>query len=115
MAINFSPAVYQICQDTFGRPVAFTGIGYSGPGRGIYESDKLETISEEGGVMVEQQTILDIREDEYPTLPVQGDTVTIPAEPISGLPDEGTFQIIKVTNNSGGEVTLQLREIFSAP
>lgn len=115
MAINFSPAVYQICQDTFGRPVSFAGAGYAGPGRGIYNSDKLETINEEGSVMVEQQTILDIREDEYPTLPVQGDTVTIPAEPISGLPDEGTFQIIKVTNNSGGEVTLQLREIFSAP
>ena len=50
-----------------------------------------------------------------PTLPVQGDTVAIPYEPISGLPDEGSFQVIKVTNNSGGEVTLQLRKIVSAP
>jgi hypothetical protein len=72
-------------------------------------------MTEEGNVMVEQQTILDIREDEYPTLPVQGDTVAIPFEPASGLPDEGIFEVIKVTNNAGGEITLQLRKIVSAP
>jgi len=115
MPINFSTALYSATQDVFGRPVSFTGVGYNGTGRGIYDTDKLETVLEDGRLMVEQRTILDIREDEYPTLPVQDDQVTIPAEPVSGLPDEGTFQIIKVTNNAGGEVTLQLRKIVSAP
>lgn len=115
MAVNFSINVYEICQGTFGRPVTFAGTGYSGANRGIYDSNKLETVMEEGNVIVEQQTILDIREDEFPTLPVQGDTVAIPFEPISGLPDEGTFQIIKVTNDGGGEITLQLRKLVSAP
>lgn len=115
MAINFSAAVYLACQDTFGRPVVFSGVGYSGANRGIYNTDKHETVMDEGDIIVEQQTILDIREDEYPTLPIQGDTVSIPYDPGSGVPDEGSFQIIKVTNNGGGEVTLQLREIKTAP
>ena len=93
----------------------FSGAGFNGAARGIYDTDKLETIAEDGNVMIEQQTILDIREDEFTTLPIQGDTVAIPYEPISGLPDEGSFQIVKVTNNGGGEFTLQLRKIMTAP
>ena len=115
MAVNFSSGLYDVCQNTFGRPVTFSGTGYAGANRGIYDSNKLETVMEEGNVIVEQQTILDIRADEYPTLPVQGDTVMIPADPASGVPAEGSFQVIKVTNNGGGEVTLQLRKLVTAP
>jgi hypothetical protein len=117
MAVNMSIEVYSLCQDTFGRPVTFTsttGNSYGGAARGIYNSGLFETLLEDGSIMVEQQTILDIRAMEFAVLPVQDDIVAIPAEPISGLPDEGSFQIIKVTNNGGGEVTLQLRELKEA-
>jgi hypothetical protein len=115
LAVNFSAALYAVQQDTFGRPVVFSGTGYSGSNRGIYDSNKLETVMDEGNVIVEQQTILDILDTDYPTLPVQGDTVAIPADPASGLPDLGSFQITKVTDNGGGEITLQLRELMTAP
>jgi hypothetical protein len=118
MAVNFSTDLYLIEQDTFGRPVTFTsktGSSFSGQGRGIYDSDKLDFISENGTVVSDQQTILDIRAAEFPILPAQEDTINIPAEPITGLPALGDYEIIDLTDNGGGEVTLTLRKIVSAP
>ena len=112
--INMSVEVYQVCQGTFGRPATFTsktGNSYSGSNRGIYKSDMIDILLEDGSIFTQQQTILDIRAAEFPTLPVQDDTVAIPYEPISGLPDLGSFQIIDVFHNGGGEVTLQLRAV----
>jgi hypothetical protein len=114
MAVNFSTAVYLPCQELFGRPVTFTsklGNSFSGPNRGIYTSRELNAALEDGSIITDQDTILDIRTYEYPTLPVQGDTVNIPVEPISGLPALGSFEITNVWHNGGGEVTLQLRAI----
>jgi hypothetical protein len=114
MAINMSTNVYEVCQDTFGRPVTFTsksGNSFSGAARGIYKSDDITVALEDGSLLQDQQTILDIRADEFSTLPVQDDTVNIPLEPIAGLPDLGDFQIIDVFHNGGGEVTLRLRKV----
>jgi hypothetical protein len=66
---------------------------------------------EDGSIFSDQQTILDIRTSEFGTLPVQRDLVAIPAEPISGLPDLGTFEITNVFHNGGGEVTLELKQL----
>jgi hypothetical protein len=112
--INMSVEVYAICQETFGRPAIFAstkGNSYSGTNRGIYKSDMMDVPLEDGSIFTQQCTILDIRAAEYPILPVQDDFVSIPAEPVSGLPDLGSFQIIDVFHNGGGEVTLQLRAV----
>jgi hypothetical protein len=114
MAINMSEAVYSPCQGAFGRPVIFTsktGDSYSGTGRGIYGSTEIDVGLEDGSILSDQRTILDIRTDEFTILPAQDDTVQIPAEPITGLPDLGSFQIIDTNNNGGGEITLVLRKI----
>jgi hypothetical protein len=114
MAINMSTAVYLPCQDTFGRPVTFTstsGSSFSGAARGIYSSQDINVTLEDGSIITDQQTILDIRTDEFASLPVQDDQVTIPYDPVSGLPDLGSFQIVDIWHNGGGEITLALRRM----
>lgn len=118
MAINMSVEVYQLCQDTFGRPAIFTstsGNSYSGANRGCYRRAEIDVALEDGSIFTQQQTELDIRSAEYPLLPVQDDIVAIPYDPISGEPDRGSFQITAVSENGGGEVTLQLRALVTAP
>ena len=44
-------------------------------------------------------------------MPVQGDQINIPAEPMSGLPALGGFEITNVYHNGGGEVTLELKAL----
>lgn len=117
MAINMSTLVYSPCQDVYGRPVSFSselGNSFSGFSRGIYSSDSINVILEDGSLFSDQRTILDIRTSEFSTLPVQGDTINIPAEPVSGLPALGNFQITDVSHNGGGEVTLTLKAIMVA-
>jgi hypothetical protein len=111
-----STMVYNPCQSVFGRPVTFVstlGNSYSGTNRGIYDSRTLNVMLEDGSIFSDQQTILDIRTSEFSVLPVQGDTIDIPAEPASGLPAEGGFQITNVFHNGGGEVTLELKAMVS--
>jgi hypothetical protein len=117
MAINFSTLVYSPTQIVFARPVTFTstsGASFSGSGRGIYDSRSLNVVLEDNTILSDQQTILDIRTVEYPTLPVQGDFVNIPYEPASGLPALGDFEITDVWHNGGGEVTLALKAVKTA-
>jgi hypothetical protein len=112
MAVNFSTLVYMPCQEVFGRPVNFSstlGNSFSGAGRGIYDSRTLNVLLEDGSILSDQQTILDIRTSEFGTLPVQGDVIDIPPEPISGLPALGMYEITDVFHNGGGEVTLSLK------
>ena len=114
MPVNFSTMVYYPCQELFGRPVTFTsalGNSYSGSNRGIYDSRTLNVVLEDGSILTDQDTILDIRASEFPALPVQGDTINIPFEPLSGLPALGDFEITNVWHNGGGEVTLQLKAV----
>jgi hypothetical protein len=112
MAINMSTLVYLPCQEVFGRPVNFSstlGNSFTGAARGIYDSRSLNVLLEDGSILSDQQTILDIRTSEFGTLPVQGDVIDIPVEPISGLPALGTYEITDVFHNGGGEVTLSLK------
>jgi len=114
MAVNFSTMVYDPCQTVFGRSVSFvskSGTSFTGVGRGIYNSQELNITLEDGSIASDQTTILDIRAAEFPVLPVQGDTINIPADPDSGLPALGDFEIIDSNHNGGGEITLQLRLI----
>jgi hypothetical protein len=112
MAINMSTFVYLPCQEVLGRPVNFSstlGNSFSGAGRGIYDSRSLNVMLEDGSIMSDQDTILDIRAIEFSSLPVQGDLIDIPAEPIAGLPALGMFEIADVSNKVGGEITLSLK------
>jgi hypothetical protein len=114
--VNMSKAVYNNCQNTFGRTVTFTstlGNSYSGTNRGIYSSHTLNVVMEDGSIFSDQQTILDIRTDEFPTLPIQGDVINIPVDSMSDTPAAGSFEITNVFHNGGGEITLELKAIVT--
>ena len=117
MAVNMSTMVYSPCQDVFGRTVVFSstlGNSFNGSARGIYKSETMNVMLEDGSLLSDQQTILDIRAVEFSTLPVQGDQINIPADPSTGLPALGSFEITDVFHNGGGEVTLALKALLVA-
>ena len=117
MAVNMYTLVYNPCQTVFGRPVNFTstlGNSFTGQGRGIYDSRTLNVVLEDNSILSDQQTILDIELAEFPTLPVQGDLISIPADPASGLPAIGNFEITNLFHNGGGEITLELKAVMTA-
>jgi hypothetical protein len=116
MAVAYPTALYAPCQSVFSRPVTFTsklGNSYTGSGRGIYSSDQLNIMLEDNSLITDQHTILDILFNDYPTMPVQGDTVTIPADPVSGKQALGDFQIVNMWHNGENEWSLQLRRVVS--
>lgn len=117
MAVDFTSLLYAVCQDEFGRPVTITPVK-SQPGggayqnRGIFDTRELNVVLEDGSILADQETILDIRVSEYPIIPVQGDLVDVPADPADGdIPDRGQFVVVKTNENGGGELTLVLKNV----
>jgi len=114
MVINYPLLVYKVVYDTFARPVTIFPVA-SQPGeppygaRGIFDTDNLDVMAEDGSVVSDQRTILDIREGEFEVLPLQLDRVSIPAS--SGLEDLGEFEVTDTDTNGGGETTLTLRKL----
>jgi hypothetical protein len=113
MAINFSEVAYLPNYNTFARPVTFYPFvsRASQPafqGRGIYDTRAIDVVAQDGSILSDQETILDILEAEFSILPLAGDRVDIPAA--SGIPAEGMFEIIDTDSNGGGETTLTLRK-----
>ena len=119
MAINFSTLVYSPCQDMFGREVFFTPFA-SQPGAGPYAARGIPgtrgtaVVTDVGmAVLSDQETILDIREVEFGTVPQQGDRVDIPVE--SGIEDMvGAYEVTDAAWNGGGEITLTIRKLKTA-
>jgi hypothetical protein len=115
MAVDFSLMVYLRCMDEFARSITIYPI-VSQPGgpssyvaRGILDSRGTAIQTDAGMVvMSDQETILDIRENEYSVVPVQGDQIDIPAE--GSIPAAGYFEITDAAWNGGGEITLTIRK-----
>jgi len=63
----------------------------------------------DGSIYSDQQTILDIRDAEYPVTPMAGDQVTIPFD-CNGAA-VGTFEILDTDEDGGGLTTLSLRKV----
>ncbi len=117
MAIDFGKLVYEPSFNVFGRPVTFTPaasqpghVAYTG--RGIYSTQPVDVLTENNAILSDAMTILDILEAEFSVLPVQGDTISIPA--YLTLPALGAFEIIETKSNGGGETTLSIRKIMEA-
>jgi hypothetical protein len=123
MAVNFSALVYQPCQTVFGRSVTVVPrVSLPGYGpyvrRGIFKT-RPTTIDggELGAIISDQQTVLHIREVDYPKIPEQGDGIIIGAE--GGIPPPGVnradappteFTVTDISNNAGGETVLVLQK-----
>jgi hypothetical protein len=68
----------------------------------------LNIMLEDGSTFVEQETVLDVRAEEFTVLPVQNDEVTIPADPFGMQSAPGDFTVNSVWENGGGELSLHL-------
>lgn len=117
MGLDFSTMVYLVTQDFFGRPVTITPImsnPSSGPYpiRGIYNSGDIDIVTEAGNIMSDQETTLDIRDNEFfdigQPVPIQGDLITIPAD--GNVPAAGDFEVTDTDASGGGETTLAIRK-----
>ena len=115
MAINFSRQVYNPIFAVFARPVTFTPLA-SQPdqpayiGRGIYSTQPIDVLAEDTSIFSDTRTILDIIEVEFSVVPVQKDTLLIDA--YADLPAIGSFEVIEVKSNGGGETSLSLRRLM---
>jgi hypothetical protein len=118
MPVDFSTDVYLPAQDLFGRAITVTPVA-SQPAapaynaRGIFDVDAIDVQAMDGSIISETRVILDIREVEFAVLPLQGDIINVPADPI-GLLAEGSFEVIDADPNGGGETTLTLRRLVTA-
>jgi hypothetical protein len=115
MGVDFSTLTYLPNYDIWARDISITprvsqpaGSAYAN--RGIYATREMEVQAEDGSIITDHQTILDIREAEFGMLPVQGDIVTIPAD--GNNPALGDFEIVTATHDGGGETTLVLRSLL---
>lgn len=119
MGIDYSTLIYKQCFTMYARPVTITPV-VSQPGgpaytnRGIFHTTELDVGAEDGSLVMDQRTELDIREFEYGVLPQQGDLVTIPAD-TGAMGALGSFEIIGAWTNGGGQTTLNLRKIMVVP
>jgi hypothetical protein len=114
MAIDFSTVVYLPNYIQFARsitvyPVMSQPTVSSYSARGILDTRGTAIQTDVGMVvMSDQETILDIRENEFAVVPVQGDQIDIPAD--GNIPAAGMFEITDAAWNGGGEITLTIRK-----
>jgi hypothetical protein len=117
MGIDFSTLVYLPAFDFYARPITVTPIKSNPSGgpytiRGIWTTQDTELMAEEGlAVLADQETILDVRDNEFfdagVPVPQQGDLINIPAD--GNVPAEGDFEVVHTSRNGGGETTLVIR------
>jgi hypothetical protein len=115
MSIPFPTVAYLPCYQVFARPVTIyplvsqPGAG-AYDGRGIFDTNSIEVIAQDGSLYADTRTELDILQSEYDVLPMQGDRVFIPWD---AEVDGGDFEIADISDkgNAGGESTLTLRRL----
>jgi hypothetical protein len=120
MGVDFATIDYWPNFNLWSRPIVVTPV-VSQPGvvgymaRGIYDTAEIDVQAEDGSVITDHRTIVDILESEFGVLPVQGDIVSIGYDPSANDPALGNFEIINVWHDGAGETSLQLRKIMTVP
>jgi len=118
MLFNLTDSLYLPLWDTWARPITVTPI-VSQPGqpaygaRGYYDTKELDVMTEDGGILSDARSYIDILIAEFPVLPMQGDTIDIPFH--QGVPG-GLFEVLDLAGagNAGGAITVTLRRIVTA-
>jgi hypothetical protein len=112
MAVNWSTLAYLPVYDVMAVPATFIPLA-SQPGiapydkRGIFDTDTIDVVAQDGSIYSDHRTHFYILESEFPVGPLQNDRVLIPFD-CNGKP-LGEFEIIDVNTNGGGETELTLR------
>lgn len=119
MGIDYSTMIYLPNYEVWARSVSITplaSLGSTTPyaNRGIFHTETLDVAAEDGSIFSTQKTTLDVREIEYAVLPAQGDRIFIPADS-GAMVELGDFEVIDSYTNGGGETTLVLRSVTTAP
>jgi hypothetical protein len=113
MGLDMSALVKLPAMDVFARPIDVTPIA-SQPGAGAYRArgylgtSQLDVAAEDGSVITDQQTYLDIRDAEFAVLPRQRDRIDIPAD--GTVPAAGSFEVVSASQDGGGLTTLVIRK-----
>jgi hypothetical protein len=117
MGLDLSALVKLPVLDVFGRPIdVYPNASQPGAGsyraRGYFGTSELDVGAEDGSVVTDQQTFLDVREIEFAVVPSQKDLIGIPAD--GAVPAEGMFEVVSATTDGGGLTTLIIRKLETA-
>jgi hypothetical protein len=117
MGVDLSGNLLEPVYGEWARPITVTPLASQPgapayPGYGVYDTNGLTYNADIGMIVVDQRTIVDIIEADFPVLPRQGDQINIPAD-VSG-PALGDFEITETASDGGGETTLTLRKLETA-
>ena len=112
MGLDMSALVKLPIMDVFGRPIDVTPIA-SQPGAGSYRArgylgtNDLDVAAEDGSVITDQTTFLDVRDNEFAVVPRQGDRIDIPAD--GTAPAAGAWEVVSAHEDGGGMTNLHIR------
>lgn len=118
MGVDYSTLILLANYDFWARDVTIIPI-VSQPGapayinRGIYDCFATEVPAEDGTLVSDYRSVLDVREIEYGAVPVQGDQIDIPAD-VGAMGQIGLMEITDAFTNGGGETTLVMRKVTAA-
>jgi hypothetical protein len=115
---NIAEQVYLKNWEVWARPVTVTPFA-SQPGqpaydgRGYFDTKETDVMAEDGAILSDARTYLDLLIAEYPVLPMQGDQINIPYH--QGV-EGGSFEVLDLagSGNAGGVITLTLKKIVLA-
>lgn len=114
MGLDMSALVKLPAMDVFARPIDVTPIA-SQPGAGAYRARgylgtaPLDVGAEDGSVISDQQTYLDVRDAEFSVVPRQRDVIHIPAD--GTVPPAGRYEVVDSSADGGGLTTLIIRKL----
>jgi|SRR5262245_3611868 len=77
------------------------------PLRGIFYTTPLDVQGENGMILSDQKTELDVREVEFGVVPVQFDRIIIPVD--GTIPDEGEWEVRSSSRDGEGCTTLSIQ------
>jgi hypothetical protein len=116
MSIDFTNIIYEPNFEIWARPITVTPVA-SQPGqpsygaRGIFDTESTDVLAEDGSIISQQRTILDIIEREFAVIPQQLDQIDIPDAPQG---PGGSYEVTDSSSNGGGETTLTIRKRVTA-
>ena len=109
MAVNYDVLLQPMIFDMFAVPCTFHfQNGKTQGARGILNTYSSVVQALDGSFFSDQRTILDIRDSEFSTMPIQNDHVIIPQD--SNGVAKGEYQIVDLLSDGGGQTTLTIRE-----
>jgi hypothetical protein len=114
---NLTDSVYLPNWNVWARPVTVTPLK-SQPGapayggRGYFDTKETDVMTEDGGILSDARSYLDILFIEFPIPPMQGDLIDIPFH--QGV-EGGSFEVLDLAGvgNAGGMINITLKRIVT--